>query len=272
MKRLHISSALFLILSILPACRQPFHIYTINSFSYLEKSIDHLEPNALVIFDIDETLFSLTPEVDGQASPLDEQLRKTVSEHDRATIEEKMNKIVPLVIEPRVVDMINRLQKRGIKVIALTAGGHGTSNQIMNLTQYRIHLLHSIGIHFEKSFPHQPAIQFLDLAQNGYVPLFFYGVLFSQPSTKGIVLAAFLKALGLNPIIYYFDNLEGQVVEIAQTAEQMNIPGAGFIYNGFKNITPDAIRAYNQKLRFLFINNSWLPDDDAKWLLKDAED
>lgn len=259
--------ALLFVLLILPACKDPFQIYSFNSFSIFEQVAEDIDANALVIFDIDETIFALTPSLEGEESPLVPVLRSIVPETERSVTNQMLNKIIPLAIESSIVNLIAQLQQRGIKVMALTSGGHGTSNQILNMAEYKIQLLHNLGIHFERSFPAIPEIQFNALGKDYYAPLFYKGVLFSQPSTKGIVLKEFLKMMQLEPILYYFDNDQGYVDEVKQTADAMNLKGAGFVYNGFKNISPAAIQLYNQKLKYLFAYHEWLSDDRAQWLL-----
>jgi len=257
-------SLIVLFLLILPSCKQPFQLYYVSSFAFVEQEIEHLPANSLFIFDIDETLFALNPAIDGEESPLNQIFQKVFHGAELDKTDEMLHKIIPLVIEPRVVNIIKRLQRRGIPVIALTACGHGPSGQVKDATEYRIHLLKSIGIHLENSFPDLSTFEFARLAKNNYIPLFYHGVLFSQPSRKKIVLASFLKVMNLHPTLYYFDNSRGYVEEIQEVADQEGIPGAGFIYTGLAQVHPWKIQAYNYKLKHLISRNEWLPDADSQ--------
>lgn len=147
-------------------------------------------------------------------------------------------------VEPMLIDQIHALQKRGIKVMALTAVVPGHDGKTGYSEVLRDNQLLGFGIDFRSAFGAQ--IMVLDELQktemasrykscNGKAPrsaLFYNGVLLSvRCFPKGIVLRTFLEKIHWRPArIFFFDDSPGNVNSVVHEMKNMGIPCHGFVY------------------------------------------
>lgn len=238
-----------------------------ESFDILEQEIDYLDENSLIIFDVDETLFSLNRTVQGQQSLFEQIATAKYSVYQTFLVRQKLRKIVPLAMEHRIATIIERLQDKGIKVIALTSGGYGIHPVIGDLSEFRIQMLNNLGISFSGAFFKIHKLEMPSSTDNNIASLFYKGVLFSAPFAKGNTLEQFLLTIKWKPsCLLFFDNDEKNVNDVAQTAQNLGIPYQSFQYTGYQNIPEEIIRRFNRKVQHLMTHDTWLSDRDAEKL------
>ncbi|SRR5581483_990610 len=147
-------------------------------------------------------------------------------------------------VEECTADVIQSLQKRGIKVLAFSAALSGdlyglNSKEWFNTT------LKSFRMDFASSFPNIKPFIFNDfpLYCNSR-PIYDEGVVLTNKSDKGAVLISFLKLTGYHPkIVVLIDNKKVNVEEMEAALKAFN-PNIGFIgldYNRGQEYAPQEI-------------------------------
>ena len=237
-------------------------IESIHSFG--EVDFDVIKSNTLVIFDVDETLIQPTDVyVMNENTSKGEILKKRlVAENPEIKNWNEISTILLLqaerpLIEPNVIDKINTLQSRGIKVIALTAMNTGPWAQLPSMENWRYEQLKSLG--FEGSFE-SAEFKLNSFKKN---PVFYKGILATDTEPKGQVLGAFLDTMHLHPqaIIMFDDTLEF-LQQVRVEAAERNIEFHGYHYQ--RAIT----KPWNETLiqfqtNYLIKNHQWLRDEEA---------
>jgi hypothetical protein len=203
-----ISNFLWLALLVfLPSCYQDSAIKEIYSFN--EVDFNTIQPDTLVIFDVDDTLIQpkdayLTNEHTPQGQAFEKKLLKKYPEIKNwdylASIMLQQAEL-PL-IEPCIIPIINALKKRNIPVIACTSMNTGPYGILPTMEQWRYEQLKSLG--FEGSYADK-IIHFDSFTRK---PVFYKGILATDLALKGPPLGAFLNAMQLRPKkIIMFDDI-----------------------------------------------------------------
>lgn len=174
--------------------------------------------NILAAFDIDDTLTVLQepafqrPNFKGHHAELFIQLTASLSPEEK-----HIAFTIPLLTTPgELVEshsplVIQELQRKGVKTIALTAAPAG--NYLGTpIEDRRIAELRRVGIDFSVSFPEMEETLFLHFKPPiwGSLPLYKEGVIFTNDIDKGLVLIEFLKTLSSLPkeIVFVDDRVE----------------------------------------------------------------
>ncbi len=144
------------------------------------------------------------------------------------------------LVEKEAPSIINDIQKKGIKLIGLTATMCGRLGHIKCLEKKRGKELRKFGIDFSPSFKELEATEFTNLNSfNHCYPSFRYGILFSNgeqsKNTKGQLLTEFFKKINVKykTVVFIDDkrsNLES--VENALKKYDPNIQFLGLEYTG----------------------------------------
>ncbi len=182
------------------------------------KSHTEEKENILVVFDIDDTLTILS----------DPAFHSTNFKiHHANAFKEMMSSLNPRerhlaftmpllttasdLIEIDASQVIDELQNRGVKTIALTAAMGGEIEGV-SIEDRRIAELNRVGIDFSRSFPDISEMIFsgFKAPMIGRGPFFKLGVILANENDKGDVLVAFLKNIEWKPdlILFVDDRIE----------------------------------------------------------------
>lgn len=178
-----------------------------------------------------------------------------------------------MIIDKKIVDIINSLQEKSIKTIALTRFLVGRVNQTPPLQQLRINQLFSHGIDFSKSFCLTDPIIFKQFSYEKRYPVFEKGILFTTyATTKDKLLKAFFEKINWYPkkVIMIDDSITNLNL-VAQELKSMHIPFIGFEYKAaekFPALFDKEIAEF--QMRYLIDNKKWLTAyEAAKYLNKE---
>ncbi len=161
------------------------------------------------------------------------------------------------LVEKETASIINEIQKKGIKLIGLTATMCGRLGHIQSLERKRSKELRKFGIDFSPSFKELDSTVFSNLNPfNNCYPAFRYGILFSNgeqsKNTKGQLLTEFFKKANAKyrTVVFIDDkrsNLES--VENALKNYDPSIQFLGLEYTGAEKFVSPKVDA----LTFLII-------------------
>ena len=180
------------------------NVRQLPSFSDALSVLENLPSDALVIFDLDDTLVVFRDE-----------------------------SLPPALTESLIPNLIKNLQEKGIPIIALTK----TSVRDCSQEELRYKELLEVGIDFSKSFQESFVFNNLPLCE-GHHPLLSKGIVYTNSISKGKVLSAFLEKMkgSLKPsLIVFFDDRLDNILEVKKAAEERNIKYIGFFYNKISN-------------------------------------
>jgi FMN phosphatase YigB (HAD superfamily) len=205
-------------------------IRVIDSIAEVQDELKNASENVLFVFDIDETLIAPSNDIfyirfrdinDFDISVIDfvNQLRSKLDVINHKTKDTYfLEKITSAAfaastfepIEETTVEMIHYLQKKMVRVIALTSSSSGRCFHVENMKEWRHANLSEIGLDFSESFDIQE-IEFDDMPPAyGSYPVFYRGILCAASNPKGKILATFLKKIEWKPsrIIFFDDDYE----------------------------------------------------------------
>jgi len=134
--------------------------------------------------------------------------------------------------ENYIVDIIRKLQQKGVKFITLTNQSTRDFEIIPDMRIWRYKKLCECGIDFSSSFDIAEIFfkEFEPKPIYGY-PGFYKGILMSAGHSKGKVLGAFLDHIKFKPSkILFFDDLKTKNKEVGSEAEKRKIPCECFWY------------------------------------------
>ena len=206
-------------------------------------SIGELEPHTLniervlVVFDIDDTLTILNDPAFHRPNFKTHHAQTFNEIMSNLTDEEKLLAFtMPLLttasdlIEEETPQLIEGLQKRGIKTIALTAAAGGEIDGI-SIEDRRVSELSRVGIDFSSSFPEVSEIVFsgFNTPIFGRVPFFKNGVILTNENDKGVVLIEFLKNISWQPAYILFVDDRVEHVNAVKKALAVSFPDIKFI-------------------------------------------
>jgi hypothetical protein len=188
----------------------------------------HLQPEMLVIFDIDNTLIEPVQEL-GTNQWFENRIKEYISYGcskqdalEKALREWNAIQNVTLVklVEPDIACIMKDLQNKGCTVMGLTTRGLGIST-------CTLHQLQTVNIDLEMTAPTDQEIFFM----NGKGVLFRGGILFTAGTHKGDALEKFLKAIDYKPssIMFINDKLS-HLLPVEEYCGKFAIPFAGIRY------------------------------------------
>lgn len=224
-------------------------ITTITSIQQAKSVFESATPQDLFVFDMDETIIEPTdPLAQGKYyQSIKTQLKsdpiKKIRDDAKAYFAAKNDPdfiprkaFMKLAIQPVEQGMINyilNLQKRSIKVIALTRCSTGPEKEIEKVEHIRYQELLKVGLDFSASFGIEEMIfdELHDEKNTTMHPTYYKGIVATTQIPKGIVLAAFLKKVNFIPThIYFFDDREEQCKSVVDEMKKLGIPCTAFHY------------------------------------------
>lgn len=271
----------FPVLLVLASClNQQSSIQEIHSLDQARSILDVADKKTLVVFDLDDTLIYPSDKIN-QAwfiqSALGKEILKEINDHSAQQKNPKTHsklifskiavKEKPCTVEPQVISIIDDLKKRGINIIVLSHSFTGSVGIIPSMQELRFATLASVGIDLSTSFKQQEIV-FNPIA--GKKPVFYNGILLTDFANKGIVLGAFLDAIGYKPRqIIFFDDKEKNVDAVRVEAKARGINYRGFVYKAIEKLPrqydPDIIEFQR---KYLVEHDEYITEEQARELLK----
>ena len=256
-------------------------IQSIDSFS--EISWEKVGIETLVIFDVDDVLIMASDKI-YQTNQYNESLRKKIADSLRTKYDMSqyftqqrislyLQQGKKKLVEPEIVDIIHRLQDRGIKTIALSNSPGGSFGYIPKMEEWRANSLKSLEIDFSQSFPECAFSRFTQadlLGNNGEYALISDGIILTNGFKKSKALSAFLKSIPWQPmeIVYIDDSIE-YLQDVQSYARENNISFKGYFYNGVKVKSENADENIAAKqIKNIIEHQCWLSDEDVQKELK----
>lgn len=246
------------ILFLFPSCSSiPSDIKEINSIQEVKDVFKQATQDDLFVFDVDQTILEPAEPV-MQAWFCDNPKLGKINADFFAFLKTKNNAVeyedlfdskalFKTEIEPveqALIDAILTLQKRSIKVIALTALETGKLGIINRREVWRYNQLLKLGLDFSRSFEPQE-ITFCDLQNSEFAAkykdrkgkdpspaLFYRGIACSSTFPKGVILKILLEKLSWKPArVYFFDDRRKHVESVVRGMKEAGIECHAFVYN-----------------------------------------
>lgn len=203
----------------------------INTIKQLEKYTTNFTEKDLVVFDIDKVILA----------PQDLILRDTARATRRKFFEgikkkdpNKLKLLLSVVnmqangelVEPEILKIIYNLQRKKVKVIAITLMGPNSVLEDQESNRYK--LLKGMGIELSNLFK-SDTIK-IDNSKREQ-PRHIGGVIFSRGYDKGLVLENFLQQIKFSPRkIAFIDDHREHVINVDQHMQKRNINFYGLWY------------------------------------------
>lgn len=237
-----------------------------------EKAIRSAGSSTLVVFDIDEVIFTsqdqiLHPNYKNFRDIIEQDLAKNLSEKEMVeliSLAYKARKRV--IVDPKILEIFKLLLSQNTMTVALTHCVTGDTGLGDKYEELRIAQLESFNVDFSKLSQSISDISLPELEQDYGVPLLYKGVILTGLVDKGTVLKHILSKIDFKPeeIIFIDDRIDN-IESVQVMCLELGIKYTGFEYNAVKN-TP--ITAFNeQRARFQFKTLAekriWLNDDAA---------
>lgn len=254
-------------------------ISTISSLTQAMDAFKSADDKTLIIFDVDETLIMPADAIwqkgyiwEGDVTKhfaLSEEIKNSFKDCKDGNLDEISDRMLKVRFEPVekiTASVLQELQHRNLKVIALTNFGPGEFGHIPSLKIWRQQQLMSNGIDFESSFP-SLSLMFNNLpaTQSGN-PEFYHGILFGANNPKGIVLTTFLDQLDFKPSkIIVIDDKEKYLLSIQEELAKRSITFQGFLYTGAeKEAAPVDLAVIEYQLEQMKKEHEYVSDINAQ--------
>jgi hypothetical protein len=256
------------------------NITTIHSFDEANEQLNNADTSTLVIFDVDDVLITsddhiFRPSASGFRPSCWKGKNAQELDHLVSIIQSEIDFIL---IEQDLPSLIDSLQKREVKTIALTACRTGKFGVIESVEDWRINQLLDHSIDFSVSwkdildtrFPHLVAL-------NQNPPIFKKGILLigdfyfeNGTSTKGQLLGAFFDKIKWHPKkVLFFDDKMKNLTSVQDELAKRGIEYQGFFYRGAESVPGDFDKELAEfQVEYLTKNKTWLKDKEARELFE----
>lgn len=193
--------------------------------------------------------------------------------------DKKANKLISIILKERQMisvddsmpSLINSLQARGIKTVALTSGYTGNFGKIKKREDLRIKTLKKLGIDFSSSFPDKKLIltEEKDSSTTGSVSIFKKGILFASRNDKGQILKLFLDQISYSPTkIVHIDNSKSRVKEVEKYANSAGIEYLGIVFiKEREKLSKLDTKIADKQFEILENEKTWISDEIAKCIV-----
>ena len=250
-----------------------------NDTKIIEQTLKSIDKDALVIFDVDDVLMHADDQIlkSKNADACKSLVKKLKQQVGKDNIQD-VTSIILLTrknspVDLSMVSIIENLQKRNIKVLALTNCATGKFGLISNTENWRIAELSKHGYYFDKSWKNLKDINLKTLMKvtNDANPVYKAGIVFvDQTGEKGPVLDAFLTYATIKPKkIIFIDDKSKNLVSVEEFSKQHNIEFVGIEYT--KTLEVDGVLNSDiAALQFDILEKErkWVSDDEADEILK----
>jgi hypothetical protein len=217
-----------------------------NEIKVIEENLASIDPDALVIFDVDDVLIMPKDQI------LQSAHREYINQLNTSLFaEEKESELLwsiifaqrsSIPVDTKMINMINTLQSKGIKVLALTHAMTGKFGNISSMKDWRNDELISHGYDFQKSWKGMQDNTFNRLekptnhlaSEVSSPPMFFKGIIFTEID-KGEALEAFLNHYKLKfKKIIFIDDKKKNLESVEKITTKLNIPFVGIEYTSLE--------------------------------------
>lgn len=247
----------------------------IADFVPLIEEIENLDSKALVVFDVDETLIIAKDKILRPAG--EKYLYNLTASFGKSLNEDQHKELRSITMlqreiahtDPSIPALFQKMQKKCIASIALTAMPSGKYGLIPSMEEWRGEELKRSGIDFTLHSPIQADINFEEFGEHN--PLIFYkGMLCSSDHPKGLALKAFLQKTDIKPSkIIFVEDKRNNLDSVEEEIKKMAISYKGFHYVGalkFDEEVNEEVAKF--QLHYLLKNKKWLSDDQVHHLMR----
>ena len=271
----YLYSFMFLLLAQTPLSAK---LQTVDSFKQITPILNQIDSDTLVVFDIDEVILT---DSDMILRPIGDPLKRRLfaekysfanAQGAKEDVIKKMS--LPLILAPKILveksipDVICDLQKRNIKVIALTSCPVKPMGAVDDFEKWRLDHLKQFKVSFQKAFPKVTRFVLKNLKNHeGENPVFNQGVLFANGFSKAEVLVDFLNEKNYRPKkIVFIDDMQRNVASMQIKLKEEGISYIGFCYN---KVEKESVGRLDERLAryqfdYLFKHHIWLSDSEAQ--------
>lgn len=252
--------------------QERYQIYSTSDLGQIEKALETLDSDSLVLFDVDSTL--IVPD-DAILRPsnedfLEELLGGNIVQNlptgPRYIFREILLNALHSLVDKGSISCVQNLQEKGIPVIAFTAAPRGKVGKVASVADFRIEELKRFGFDFSSAFAEKGVVELPKDPDKEFSPLFKSGILFASLHPKGDTLQKFLHAVGWTPnrVVLIDDQLE-YVQSVGKALETFGIPYTGFHYTAAEKIPYNLNREVAQfQVRSFLEQSKWINDFQAK--------
>lgn len=173
------------------------------------------------------------------------------------------------IINPESKDLVDYLNQRKIKTIALTALSRGPFGVIPEVLLWRLGDLKQLGYHFSEGFPKEYCFQFKNVV-NDALPAFKEGVLFSSYMCKGKITKIFLDRIEWKPskAVIVDDQLK-HVESFTKVMNELGIESSAYHYTEAEHTNSDLdLEVAELQIRHLLLKHQWITDEVAEKMCK----
>lgn len=172
-------------------------------------------------------------------------------------------------VELQIKTIVQKLQDRGVKTIAITSCSTGSVGIITSMQSWLFEKLAQLSINFSTSFNPQE-IELNKITTLDSKPLFYKGILLTDFIDRGIALGAFLDTIKYKPDqIIFFDNDQQNIESIKNEAKKRGIPFHGFIYKAAAKLPKQYDSAIiDLQCKYIIEHDEYITEQQARELLK----
>ncbi|MCB1213208.1 MAG: DUF2608 domain-containing protein [Chlamydiia bacterium] len=253
-------------------------IHEIEELAPFEAHAVELTPHSLILFDVDHTLITLSDAILNPAAK--HVLKKIIADlefkNESGFAERKEVALSQLVLQAewKLVDqrspiLLNKLHKRSIPYLAITAFDGGRCGEIPSGATWRFNHLKELGLNFSYTFPELQTGFFPQDPPGEGVPIYDSGIIYTSRHSKGVVLGNVLDWMNWKPnhVLMIDDRLDFlQAVE--STLVERGIPFDGYHYRAVERNAPSVdLEVARLQMRTIYEKGVWLSDCEAREIL-----
>ena len=237
-----------------------------------EQAIQKAGSESLVVFDIDEVIFTskdqvLHPNYKQYRDIIEADLAKNLSETEFVALISLVYKMrARIIVDLKILKIFELLSNKNIMTIALTHCPTGNIGTGETFEELRTLQLNSFKVDFDRLSNYLGEIKLPELKQDYGVPLLHRGVILTGLVDKGTVLEQILNRIEFKPkeIIFIDDRLEN-IISVQSMCEKLGINYTGFEYSAVKDTSVTEFNEHRDKFQFdsLAKKRLWLGDVDA---------
>ncbi|MGB7978010.1 MAG: DUF2608 domain-containing protein [Chlamydiales bacterium] len=246
-------------------------IFSAENLNLIEQIIENADQDTLVLFDVDQTLITpddpiLKPKYD---KLLDDLMggKKFITDESGKTryiFREILMHAPHSLIDPKSLVLVQKLQAKGVPVVAFSAAPGGKIGEVDSFVDWRINELHHFGFDFQSIFPH---IQTLELPKDTdleFPPIYKSGVLITSLHDKGPVLLNFFKESNWTPKkVIFIDDQMSNIRSVIESLEG-HTETIGIHYTG-ASLIPCALenKAAKYQVEHFLKTGNWISQAEA---------
>jgi len=245
----------------------------LDAFEIALKDVDQ---TSLVLFDVDETLVQPKDLILrlGARESWDQYAQETLHNPEVVHPEEfneeyflgqMLASIGFEVVDPKIVSIVQALQKQQIPTIAFTKMLTGSLGMIPSLEDWRLAHLKKHQLDFSSAFPQFPNLKLNVFEGCENSSSYKQGLLCANKQDKGPVLRAFLAQIAWTPVkVLMIDNRADYLNSVEESLQGSGINFIGFHYTAVED-NPCAINESLAKFQLMHLAKTgiWLSDEEA---------